>query len=123
MTERERVLLVARIFDLLKDVLRYGFYAWIVWGVVLSMRELAGKSTDARFVFEYFFSRENDYALPWVLATVATIWALLERRFRYQKTEQLTARTKELEQRLDPSRSSSGLATTGVTHPRDKWVP
>jgi hypothetical protein len=123
MTERERVLLVARLFDLLKDALRYGLYAWVAWAIFLSVRELAGKSTDARFVFEYFFSRDNDYALPWILATVTTVWALLERKFRHQKTEQLTARTKELELRLDPHRSSSGLATTGETHPRDKWVP
>src|SRR5438445_5840650 len=117
MTERERVLLVARIFDLLKDALRYAFFGWVAWTIYLDVKELAGKSTDASFVFQYLLSKENDYGLPWFLVAVTTIWALLERRFRHQKTEQLTARTKELEQRLDPNRSSSGLVSTGETHP------
>lgn len=123
MTERERVLLVARIFDLAKDALRYAFYGWVAWTVYLDVRELAGKTTEASFIFQYLFSKENDYALPWILAAATTIWALLERRFRHQKTEQLTQRTKELEQRLDPQRSSSGLASTGETHARDRWLP
>jgi hypothetical protein len=122
MTERERVLLVARIFDLIKDLLRAALYAWFGWIVFLSTQELAGKNTDARFAFAYFVSNDNDYGLPWVFAFGAIVWALLERRFRRQKTQELTWRTRELEQRLDASRTSSGLAPTGETHPRDRWA-
>jgi hypothetical protein len=123
MTERERVLLVARIFDLLKDVIRAGILVWGGWIIYLCVKELAGKSTDASFAFAYFVSNDNDYGLPWFFAFAAIVWALLERRFRMKKTQELTIRTQELEKRLDPTRTSSGLAATGETHPRDRWTP
>jgi hypothetical protein len=120
MTERERLHLVARIFDLTKDLIRALLLGWIFWTIYLDVRELAGKQTDASFFFKYFVSKENDYALPWLVAVVTIAWALLERRFRKHKTQQLTARLQEMERRLDPKRSTSGLMPTGDTNPKDR---
>lgn len=122
MTERERVFLLARIFDLLKYALRYAFYAWVVWNAYLAVKELAGKSTDASFFFQYIFSRDNDYGLPWAVALGCAMWAIFERRFRKQKTAELTARIQELEKRIDPKRTTSGLLASGDTNPRDEIV-
>ena len=58
--------------------------------------------------------------LGWATAVGFAIWALAERRFRSRKTEELTARIRELEVGIDPLRSGSGLSATGDTNPEDR---
>jgi hypothetical protein len=122
MTERERLHLVARIFDLAKDIIRALLVGWIAWTIYLDFKELAGKQTDASFFFKYVFAKDNDYGLPWVIAIFAVGWAYLERWFRKSKTQQLTGRIQELEMLIDERRSSSGLLSTGDTNPRDRHL-
>ena len=55
-----------------------------------------------------------------VLAGSCAVWAILERMVRKRAIKRLTERTQKLEKAIDPKRSSSGLTTTGSTHPRDK---
>lgn len=54
------------------------------------------------------------------VAGLASAWAYTERKLRHRKVETLQGRIGELERRLDPNRSTSGLTTAGKTHPRDK---
>lgn len=48
------------------------------------------------------------------------LWAIIERSLRKRKTVKLTKRIEELETKIDPQRTSSGLLSTGETHPDDK---
>lgn len=100
-----------------------GLYLLIGYGIYTAgevVKELAGKDTHADIVIGWMLSVSGKSAGAFgTLAAVTSGWAMLERRFRRQKTEKLTRRIQELEHRLDPDRSSSGLAETGETHPDD----
>lgn len=54
------------------------------------------------------------------LAGCAAAWGGLERYLRHKKVEQMQGRIKELELKIDPARSSSGLTPAGRTNPKDK---
>ena len=94
--------------------------SWV--GAVYLAREivqvLAGETT--RLVFELSVLADVRFALTLTLAGAATTWAIVERVVRHRKVEQMSGRIKELETRLDPSRSSSGLTPKGKTNPKDK---
>ncbi|MBC7952864.1 MAG: hypothetical protein H7Z12_13735 [Rhodospirillaceae bacterium] len=100
-----------------------GLYLLIGYGIYTAgeiIKELAGKETHADIVIGWMLSGSGKSAGAFgVLALITSSWAVLERRFRRRKTETLTRRLRELEHRLDPDRSSSGLAETGETHPDD----
>ena len=103
----------------LNNLIRYGAWVLIARYGYLSIEALAGETTSLNFLhvvtFE-FLSR----TLPWWILTIAFgYWAFRQTRLRKQKTEQLTARIKELETRIDPNRTSSGLLPSGDTHPDD----
>jgi hypothetical protein len=53
------------------------------------------------------------------LAGAATVWAVCERMLRRYKVEKMQGRIKELETRLDPRRTTSGLLPDGRTNPAD----
>ncbi len=120
MTGPERLYLFSKSFDLAKQVLQTALTGWIFWTIYLDIRELAGKETEASFLFQYFISKDNDYGMPWIIAGAALLYARVERSFRLKKTKQLTERIQELERRIDPNRSSSGLTPTGETNPNDR---
>jgi hypothetical protein len=60
------------------------------------------------------------FVLSIALTGAACAWAVIERALRHRKVDRMQERLKELETRLDPGRSSSGLTTRGETHPRDR---
>jgi hypothetical protein len=112
----------ARGFDLFGDVFRYGFYLGLAYIGFRAVEVLAGKSTSASFIFNALFSDGNDYGLPWVLSVVFLVWGIAQRRERLRKTEYFQNRIQKLEKMLDPDRTSSGLSTTGETHPGDRLL-
>ena len=77
---------------------------------------LSGRTTD--LAVEVFALISMTVTLT--LAGLAGLWAYLERRLRYEKVKYLTDRIRHLETRLDPRRTSSGLAPDGRTHPHDR---
>ena len=119
--ERQLAFMIwTRVFDLLKDLVKYGSYIWLGYWAYLSVEALAGKLTLTDIAISYFTSAENDHGAPWWVALVSLVWALYERRFRLRKTESMSDYIKELEKRLDPKRTSSNLLPTGETNPKDK---
>lgn len=95
------------------------FVAYCAWQAVAS---LAGKQTDvsvAVSAFLYALS-EIKFAVAFTLAFATSVWAYIERRIRQSVTERLHERIRELELKLDPGRSSSGLTRLGQTNPRDR---
>ena len=115
-----RFLCMARGFDLAGQIVAGIIWLGLAYIGYLAIDSLAGKTTIANILLGYFTSKESDFGLPWILAVVFAIWAILERRLRKRKTESMQSHIRELEQRLDPSRTSSGLLPTGETHPQDE---
>lgn len=79
---------------------------------------LSGETT--RLAFELSVLADVKFAVTLTLAGATTTWAIAERVIRHRKVEQMQGRIKELETRLDPNRSSSGLTLKGKTNPKDK---
>ena len=86
----------------------------------LSIDALAAETTYLE-IFNSVTVELLSKSLPWwALTTVFALWAILERSLRKRKTKKLTKRIEHLETKLDPQRTSSGLLSTGDTHPNDE---
>ncbi len=107
-------LFVMRLFDLL---IAAKWPVATVLCVYFAVPHLAGKKTETIVMFWVQELGKFD-SVPWVLAAITVGWALLERSLRRRKTEHLSARVQKLEQVIDPSRTSSGLAPTGDSKKR-----
>ncbi|WP_295815120.1 hypothetical protein [uncultured Nitratireductor sp.] len=79
---------------------------------------LAGEETSVSLLISVL--ADVKFAFTLTLAGAAVAWAAVERHLRHRKVEQMQGRIKELELKLDPGRSSSGLTPQGKTNPGDK---
>jgi hypothetical protein len=112
-------LLIYRTFDLLEKLIVACVYIVCAYFIYLSIDSLAGKTTLTNIVLSYLSERESDYGFPWILAFVFFVWAILERKERQRKVESLHKHNRELEERMNPGRTSSGLLPNGETNPKD----
>lgn len=85
-----------------------------------AMGSISGETTDANIVIQVLASAPTKNAIFLLAIVILGLWGVSERRLRYSKTQYLTGRIKELEEMIDPERTSSNLASSGATHPRDK---
>jgi hypothetical protein len=122
MEKDAQIYLLSKVFDLIKELFKYLCYGWVAWVALLAIRSMAGKKTEADFLFSAFFSSGNDYSLPWIIAIFSSLYALAQRKLRLRVTFSLQQKIKELELRIDPLRTSSGLLPTGETNPEDKEI-
>lgn len=83
-----------------------------------ALAPFAGKATVVSLALEIL--ADVKFALTLTLAGTAAAWAVVERYLRQRKTEYLQDRIKDLETKIDPNRSSSGLQRSGKTNPRDR---
>lgn len=87
--------------------IRWGFLAYIFHQGALSVLALAGKQTGANINILGDFRISE--ALAWALTAGSLGWGSVERKLRVRKETQMGNRIKELEQWIDPKRSSSKL--------------
>lgn len=109
-------------FDVLKTVRHLGKWAAVAFVAVCvsqSIGSLAGKATMLKAVFEYTTGNKAAVILPWLVTIVMLVWALRERALRRRKTAQMQDHARDLETRLDPDRTGSGLLPDGRTNPKD----
>ena len=102
-------------------MIRWGSWVIIAYFAKESLVALAGKTTFANIVVEFsqhYTHHADSLTLSSLLVFVIGLW-VRERRLRYQKTKTLGTRILELEKRLDPVRTSSGLTLEGKTNPED----
>lgn len=114
--------LTAKIIDLLKDILKYVTYIAAFYFASDIAAVWAGKKTEASIAFSYLTSSENDYGLPWLLTLLSLLYGFSQRSLRLRKTQYFQKHILELESKIDPQRTSSGLLPTGETHPGDKLL-
>jgi len=87
------------------------------------VREVAGRVTVADLDFKAFADLKVNHwfalSLPWVATSLATGWAIGERRLRKRHIKRVTSEASEMQKRLDPGRRSSSLSKMGDTSPED----
>jgi len=84
-----------------------------------SVDVLAGKTTLADIGINFLANISVSNAVASVFGLGGLGYGLGERKLRRRKVETMQARIVELEKKLDPNRSSSGLTTTGDRNPMD----
>jgi hypothetical protein len=80
---------------------------------------IAGKETI--LALKLSFLADIRFAIAVSLAVAASGWALAERWLRHRKVESMQGRIRDLELKIDPNRTTTGLTPKGKTNPRDKW--
>jgi hypothetical protein len=94
-------------------------WVWIAHYGYLSVVALAGKHTLADIGLKLLANVTISQSVSWAATGGATIWAVSERRLRKKIIHQKAQRIQELEQHIDPDRSSSSLLPDGSTRPED----
>ena len=120
--ERPAVFYV-ELFKFLRTAVIAGAWLGAAYCLVLIARAFAGHATTAKVVVALAvraYAHLGTAKFAWLITSGSIGYALLERRERRRKTEKLSQRNRELELRLDPTRSSSGLLPNGDTREDDK---
>ncbi|MDO3434620.1 hypothetical protein QWJ46_18255 [Rhizobium sp. CBN3] len=109
---------VEQFYRTLRTLIKTAGLVGCFYFIALAMAPFAGKETAVSFALN--FLADVKFVLTLGLAGAAGTWAVAERMLRERKTQKLQDRVKELETRIDPNRSTSGLTRTGKTNPRDR---
>lgn len=102
--------------------LRVGGVLGVAYFLFRSIEAIAGQATSLSIIISLILNAffELKFAFAVTLAGGCAVWAIAERMLRHRKVANLSGRIKELEQSIDPNRTSSGLTKHGKTNPRDK---
>jgi len=93
---------------------------FVAYMFALCADSLAGKSTNANILVNLAGKFEASLLLSWGVGVGGVLYGRGQRKLRKSTTERLTQRIVELEQGIDPNRSSSKLTKTGDTNPEDR---
>jgi hypothetical protein len=106
----------------LRTIIRGGCSVVVAYYGFEALKALAGESTRVDVALSLVLSAvaKLEVVILLSLTGVACAWAVVERTLRHRKVERLQGRIRELETRIDPNRSSSGLTPAGRTRPEDR---
>ena len=108
--------LLGSLFSLL---IPWGGLCYISYKLFGTLDTYSGKYTFADIGIRFLGELKISEGLAYLLATGGIIYGWGEKRLRQKTIEQLSGRPIELEKRIDPRRSSSGLTPQGTTRPED----
>ena len=95
--------------------------AYLGWCLVRIVQSLAGQVTIAEIqILVEAFGKVSGPLPAWGFGCAGILYGYFQRREKLRKTTYLQGRIRELETRVDPSRSTSGLQTDGSTNPEDE---
>ncbi len=121
---RVRYRIVDAIDNNVRLLIKYGFLFLIAWKAEQGVVALAGSKTLADFRFSVFGNVTIDKYIGQLLMLIfgssGVTYGWRQRQLRRKDIDRLGNRVKDLEQRLDPERSSSKLTRVGTTRPEDK---
>jgi len=106
--------------EVVNNVVKWGGLVLIARYGYLTIDSLAGGRTMADIGIQLFTDIRISSALAWVLAGSGIYYGHRQRKLRGDVVERLQRRIRELEERLDPNRSSSRLTPRGETNPEDR---
>ena len=101
-------------------LIRWGGIAACFYCLYLIVDSLAGKTTATDIALKAITDLKLDRGILYLLTGGTTLWAIREHKLRKKNTKHIAAHIKELEERIDPNRTSSNLTETGDTHPEDE---
>jgi hypothetical protein len=118
----ERMLVIDQVFRTVRTLIWAATFAFFSYMGFRSVEALAGQDTKLSVVLSLLFTALMDFKFAFAisLAGAGVAWGAVERTLRLRKVDQMQGRIKQLEQMIDPNRSSSGLTTRGTTNPRDR---
>lgn len=99
-----------------------GFWAWAVVyaGVYLPVRDAPGTQTILSVTQNWVVNANLHVYLAWGAAAAGALYGANERRKRLRERGERDKRIKELEQHIDPNRTTSGLNVEGERQERPK---
>lgn len=100
-------------FSLARTTVRSAAWLGVAYFAFLSVQEIAGKTTTFSAVLRAAITVGADRWIAYVVAAICTGGYIHERRLRRRTARELGQHSTDLEELVDPKRSSSGLATTG----------
>jgi len=107
-----------------QSLIKYVAACFIVWQLGLALEALAGKSTLANFgVFLIADLKANkvfSHIIMGIVGVSGVGYGLRERAQKRKQIKRLGNRVVDLEKRLDPNRTSSGLTVDGRSRPEDE---
>jgi hypothetical protein len=105
-------------------LIKYGTLCWCIWRLSLTLEAFAGKTTLAGLgVFLLADLKANtvlSHAVMAIFGLGGAGYGLRERSQKRKEIKRLGNRVVELEKRLNPSRTSSGLTLDGRSRPEDE---
>jgi len=111
--------LIEQIGSGVRTFIRAGSVCFVAYMAKEAIVALAGQQTNARILVDFLASVSVNVAVAWGLAAGGVAYGYRERKLRKRAVHHLTGRKADLERKLDPGRSSSGLTKTGDTSPED----
>jgi hypothetical protein len=124
LNEDRRFRLISRGTDGVVTLGRTGFVALAVIGLGRYARDVlvafAGKETAANLVLSLIVNLQADRWFAYLIGSLGVGYGAVERHLRRRNIRRLTAHTAELEKRLHPARTSSGLTPEGKTRREDR---
>jgi hypothetical protein len=109
-------------YDTARTAIRWAGIVIVAYVGFGALKAFAGQSTSVAISLILNALVDLKLQLAIALTGTACAWAAAERILRLRKVESMQGRIKELETRLDPNRSSSGLTPRGQTNPRDRRI-
>lgn len=106
------------IASVLNTACKYGFLAYAARQIYLSIDSLAGETTLATFIVEFFGNVSVNKWLAYTFGGGGIVYGWFERRARRKNLKRLGPRNKQLEAAIDPNRSSSKLTDKGDPPPK-----
>lgn len=98
-----------------RATIRWVALVCIAWIGYLSITALAGKETTANVLLGVLANVQTSSAIAWILALLAILWGLGERKLRQRVIQRHEGSSREREEEHDQNRSSSNLTKTGDT--------
>lgn len=112
---------VTKISDNVQTLTRTLGVVAVFYIIYLTLTSFAGKESSAtlRFATEVITTLRIDQVIAYLVGIFGLGYGLLERQLRREYIEDFSARIEKLESWIDEGRSSSGLPSSGTTHPQD----
>ncbi len=124
MNEDRRFRLISRGIDGLVMLGKTGFIVLAVIGLGRYARDVlvafAGKETAANLALSLIVNLQADRWFAYLVGAMGVGYGAVERHLRRRNIRRLTAHTAQLEKRLNPARTSSGLTPEGKTRREDR---
>lgn len=111
----------AKSFTLIsRTFLRTAGYVIIACFIFLSIKEIAGKTTIAEIIVDFFANVKIRHGIGYAVGIFSLIYAFLITKLRRKVITRYSKRLEKLEKMINPNRKSSELTVNGKTKKEDK---